>query len=343
MQERKEEKPVMFRQLFLTGLLTTMLTLPAFADVSSVKIPAIAASESVVMCDSDTLTTAENGATVVFKAVWKSKIYSCGPGYYLNKENAACARCLNGYYCEGFSDFPFDGTNHGLHECPEGYINSGEAATAESNCFKVVDVACADKNPYVYGKGTAVYRNSVTQCKKYAGNETCDLIDEHACDIVSLNCEQGFVAKTVEGTLRCVLETKVHCDAGEYLPAGEQVPTKCPENNYCPGGDYDFDLMQSSGIFECPEGLKAPEGAKLPEDCGHILHIDRDKLYLHSDKSTHPSLAVRIDNQDWYANTTPVSEGKKPISTEPNSRTMHIKVKGKEYTVHGRYVETVQD
>ena len=320
------------------GLLTTVCALPAFADVPSVRSPAIAASESVAICDSATLTTSENGATVNFKAIWKPKIYSCETGKYLNKENAVCVPCLAGHYCPGFSDFPFDETNLGLNKCPDDYPNVSGVGVAESDCFRVADIACSEKNPYVYGNGVPVYRNAVTQCKQYSGNNSCDLIDEHACDIVVLNCAEGFVPQPVDGTLRCI-KPQIHCEAGEYVPAGEQTPVKCPENSYCPGGDYTFNQNQASGKFECPEGLKAPEGAKLLADCGIILHIGEDKLYMHSDKSTRPSLAVRAKDKNWYANTTPVSEGEKPISDKPGSKKLHINVNGTEYTVHGRYVE----
>jgi len=329
----------MFRRLLLMGLLTTILVMPAFAALPSSSHPVIPAGESEAMCISDVLGTSEDGKTVTFRAVWEPNKYNCGAGYYLNLEDAACARCLAGYYCEGFSDFSFDGTTHGLEKCDDEYPNSAESATAATDCFKVTDVSCSEKNPYIYGHGTAVYRGGdITQCKQYYGADSCDLIGANACDIVALNCADGYESKTVDGELQCV-SNKVHCEPGEYLPAGSESPAVCPADYYCTGGDYDVNPNADSGATKCAPGLKSPVGAKLLADCGHILRIGGDRLYLHSDKNTHPSLVVQIDGQPWYADMTPVSAGKKTISTDAGSKTMHMTVDGVDYTVHGRYVE----
>ena len=327
----------MFKRLLLMGLLAIVLVVPAFAAGV-----VVAESESEAICNVDTLGTSENGVTVTFRALWSPKTYSCGAGFYLNPENGACASCLSDNYCPGFSFFSFDGSAHGLQACPENFPNSEALSTAESNCFKIDNVVCSEKNPYTYGHGVAVYKGGETSpCKQYSGGESCNLIDTTACDIDYLVCADGYTEEIVEGSKRCIT-TKVHCEPGEYLPVGSESPAKCPENYYCTGGDYDKGLAEDAGATKCPSGLKSPVGAQLYADCGHILHVGDDKLYLHSDKNTQPSLVVQIDGQKWYADMTPVSEGKKPISTDPESKTMHMTVDNVDYTVHGRYTDFIE-
>ncbi|MBR0212815.1 MAG: hypothetical protein IJQ55_04380, partial [Alphaproteobacteria bacterium] len=54
-------------------------------------------------------------------------------------------------------------------------------------------------------------------------------------------------------------------------------------------------------------------------------------IFLHKDKRTSPSLRVDIEGEAWYANTTPISEGKKLL---PSGRSFHVQTPTGEYTVH---------
>ena len=345
----------MFKRLLLVEMLIAMLSLPVFANETggasssaivdesdtgseSAVIPGLITADSDPKCVKDTLGTAENGAEVIFKAIYRAKKYSCGAGYYLKGSTAACVQCLTGYYCDGVTNVDFTGEDLGLNMCNTGFDYSDESATTAQQCFKITEVSCATKNPYTHGHGTAVYANANAQCKQYDGNTACDLIDANACNMVDLSCDPGYTKDTVDGELQCV-RSAVHCDAGTYLPAGSEVPVACLENSYCAGGDWDIGQSADQGITKCEPGLKSPVGAKIPEDCGHVLHIGNDKLYLHSDQQTHPSLVVEIEGQKWYANMTPISEGAKTISSDEGSKTLHIQRNGTEYTVHGRYVE----
>ena len=117
------------------------------------------------------------------------------------------------------------------------------------------------------------------------------------------------------------------CPAGTYWSTETEECVICPANHYC-GGNTD--------PIECDSPLQSPPGAKLVGDCGIVLHIGDEKLYLYADKQTSPSLVVEIDGRKWYGNTTPISQGAKPMSGD-TTKTLHIKFGGAEYTVHGRY------
>ena len=58
------------------------------------------------------------------------------------------------------------------------------------------------------------------------------------------------------------------------------------------------------GITACVAGLYAPAGMWESAQCGRILHIGENVVYLRSVKKTTPSLNVKIGNDIFYGNMT---------------------------------------
>lgn len=222
------------------------------------------------------------------------------------------------------------------HMCPDGYM--GEDTESDADCYKEVSVACSTINPYEHG--TATYRNTSATCRQYYGNESvnnCESVPDSTCAVTGLTCNDGYTLISENGRLGCT-QAFVECEAGTYLPANANECVVCTEDNYCLGGLYTPYQSNAQGITPCESGLKSPAGSQKAADCGYILHVGDDKLYLHADKNTSPSLVVEVEGQKWYGDATPVANGKKTISDDTN-KTMHMEYKGTEYTVHGRYVE----
>ena len=105
------------------------------------------------------------------------------------------------------------------------------------------------------------------------------------------------------GHVSCVDENLV-CSAGEYLPAHGYECTKCPENNYCVGGTYTYSENTTYGATQCPNSWYAPRGMSSADQCGRILHIGENVVYLRNVKKTTPSLNVRVDGYTFYGNMT---------------------------------------
>ena len=91
-----------------------------------------------------------------------------------------------------------------------------------------------------------------------------------------------------------------------------QKTLPCPANSYCPGfadgmplcSDSNYTYGTTLGLNACPTGLLSPAGSWKSSQCGHILHIGDNTLYLHGTKDTTPSLNVRWGDTTWYANMT---------------------------------------
>ena len=78
------------------------------------------------------------------------------------------------------------------------------------------------------------------------------------------------------------------------------------------GGTFVFNASVDQGITQCPNGLFAPAGMPNASQCGRILHVGEDTVYLHQNRQTERTLNVDTDDDgisDFFGNmtTTPVS------------------------------------
>lgn len=158
------------------------------------------------------------------------------------------------------------------------------------------------------------------------------------CSYDVLNTMSGVVYLRAKWAL-----SEYECPAGHYLPKNHtnclDDDTICAPDHYCAGGTYTYNTTQDQGAQTCPNGLKSPAGSKNENDCGHLLHIGEETLYLSKNKQTgRPSLAIRVGEQTYYANMTPISEGAKPITNGASSK-LHVISNGVHYTVHDSSVE----
>lgn len=326
----------MFRRLFLIVLCVVTLLSPVVVFAESVEPSSANTSVSLIkegaLCDLATLGVSEDGASVVLRAVWIPKVYRCGQGYYLKKteDSVDCAICPKDAYCPGFEDHTYTESEYGKTQCETGYYTDSTGSTKQQDCYRTRTVSCAEMNPFSCPYiQSVVYDNPTTTCTEHWGGESvCD----SACVITDLVCAPGYKSSHVGNVWSCV-EEGVSCEAGKYLPAGANECAVCPADSFCSGGKYTPDNTKNQGIESC-DGLKSPTGSQSERDCGKILRVNGEALYLHADKrGPNPSLVVEIDGKKWYANTTPVSQGTKPMS-EGSNKTVHMLINGQEYTVH---------
>ena len=332
----------MFRRLFLFVFLVLTVSSPvvAFAGIDDTESSPGSLVVTGSYCNKSTLGTAENQETVAFAPVWEAAKYSCGAGYYLDadvvrRDNNGCTACPKDEYCPGFYDYTFNESDYGKTACPPGYF-ADQKSKNSSDCYKIQEnVSCKAVNPYVVEHGVVAYANVKTACKEYYGTESLVALDSEACAITGVNCDAGYEAHQIAGNWSCV-ESSVVCQAGQYLPKNSRDCAVCPNDSYCPGNDtengYDIFAEADQGIIECSGGLKSPMGASSEKDCGKILHVNGDVVYLHKDKRG-PSLVVDISGTTWYADATPVVDGEKKMSAD-SDKELHIMIGNTEYTVH---------
>ena len=177
-----------------------------------------------------------------------------------------------------------------------------------------------------------------TECTICPSNSWCpggDLVFSESEDVGINPCPDNMTSD--EGSADVSdCSADIHCDAGYYLPANSLVCERCQNNYYCPGGDLtpaDADV----GINECPAGLVAPAGTADIGNCGKVMRIGNNVLYLTQTRQTTPALAARIDGVVYYARTTPVSNGLRHIN-ENTTDYLRTNIDGTEYSIHDNTV-----
>ena len=99
----------------------------------------------------------------------------------------------------------------------------------------------------------------------------------------------------------------ITCNVGQYVPKLWNSCTTCLENSYCPGGTFSFNGITSQGTTACAAGLYAPAGMWESAQCGRILHIGNEVVYLRASKITDHALHVDVDHDgvaDYFGNMT---------------------------------------
>ncbi len=111
-------------------------------------------------CTVDVLGVSENNAVANTIATWDAIEYTLNPGQYLNvtETDVATATCPAGSYCVG-GGFTVETANNSIAQCPTGYPNSADGASADTQCYiacttDMVPKATAVKGNDYYGTGT---------------------------------------------------------------------------------------------------------------------------------------------------------------------------------------------
>ena len=120
------------------------------------------------------------------------------------------------------------------------------------------------------------------------------------------------------------------CPVGQYMPANTDGCVACPADSYCAGGTYTFNETVTQGIESCPNSLYSPVGSSSVAQCGRILHVGDNVVYLRSVKQTTPSLNVQIGNDIFYGNMT-TADVQMNINTE---RKLKVRFNDTTYSIY---------
>ncbi len=139
-------------------------------------------------CTVDVLGVSDNNATANTIATWDLIDYTLNPGQYLNVTETSVDKvtCPAGSYCVG-GGFTVETANNSIAQCPTGYPNSANGASADTQCYTACTVATAN-----IAHATAVSGNDYFG----TGVDTCG----------ATACETGY---HVDGDVELVEQTPV--------------------------------------------------------------------------------------------------------------------------------------
>ena len=139
-----------------------------------------------------------------------------------------------------------------------------------------------------------------------------------------------------------VYEPNQHtCNPGYYMPANYDGCARCLADSYCAGGTYAFNETVTQGAVSCASGLYAPAGMWESAQCGRILHIGDEVVYLHQTKKTSPALHIDVDNDgvaDFFGNVTTLDV---PM-TNVTQRKLKLSYGGQTYSVYDDSVDLTE-
>ena len=96
-------------------------------------------------CTVDVLGVSDNNATANTIATWDLIDYTLNPGQYLNVTETSVdkATCPAGSYCVG-GGYTVETADNSIAQCPTGYPNSANGASADTQCYTACTVATAN-------------------------------------------------------------------------------------------------------------------------------------------------------------------------------------------------------
>ena len=111
-------------------------------------------------------------------------------------------------------------------------------------------------------------------------------------------------------------DCKITCSGGEYVPTAGDGCVNVGAGYWGAGGT----VSQTStlGRNECASGLTtigSGAGADEAGDCGRVLNVGDEKIYLRSTKKTTPSLNISINGDVFYGNMSTATKGSLRINS----------------------------
>jgi len=117
------------------------------------------------------------------------------------------------------------------------------------------------------------------------------------------------------------------CNPGYYLPENSTECVLCEANHYCAGGE-------NAVMQPCGEGFVSPTGIAEAGDCGKILHIGEDVVYLTQTQHSVPAFAAQIGGKTYYAKTKPVVNNEFVPVTNGSHRSLKMWYNNAEYAIY---------
>ena len=270
---------------------------------------------------------------------------SCNDGYEVSGNGTtapACTACTVGSYGGG--------NTVACSVCPNGGTTASVATTAITSCYKT-------GLPYEATRGDGTQRCFYTSGDGDSAEYSTD------CDSIQItSCDAKYYLKTATDT-NCT-----GAGTGYWSAAGELTRTRCPTNyrsggaassqsgckTKCADGAYVATAKAAcvnvgSGYYaathtvaygktssvrgQCADGLTTigyGAGANEEGDCGRVLNVDGEKLYLRSTKKTEHALHVRVGEDVFYGNMDTSSK----VISEGATNKLRIRYNDTVYYVH---------
>ena len=245
---------------------------------------------------------AYNGSKYQIKNSQAKYWYSANSGYYLD-----VVRILNGIVFYTYSK-----------QCTNGAENSyytGAGSPGGNDC------------PWVCNDGFYRDGNSCLVCPDgmecVGGGVICPMgmyAEKNQC----MPCPSGYTDSQKSGA-QSIKDCQIKCIGGTYISKSESQKCENVGEGYWIGENY-TNYGATGTKNACEAGMTTigyGAGADEADDCGRILHIGEEKVYLRQSPRTEPTLVVKYGEKKYYAHTTTKEVGR-----------IRLGISGKVYSVY---------
>ncbi len=224
---------------------------------------------------------------------------TCAAGTRVVTADAACTTPTGSWYTASHSVTAGSTTPAAtVKACLTNYSTPNTTTRTDHDASTDCKISCA--------AGTRVATENATSCTTPAGNWYVGAHSVAQGSISSYsNCLTNY---TISGTAAANHDTasdcKISCGGGSYIATANN--TTCSDVGAGYWAAASTVSQGSAGVRNaCDDGLTtigSGAGADEVGDCGRVLNVNGEKIYLRSERKTTPSLNVSINGTTFYGN-----------------------------------------
>ena len=254
---------------------------------------------------------------------------------FVKTAKSAEETCTAGGYCPGGVKVNWNSTG-GRTPASAGYYVGGTGATSQTACAAGTytdttgQTSCSPAVAGTYTTGCQLTASGAsTKTLACTGTSVCatnTYSSAKASACTACATAQGYTNSGNTAAAHAELAScKATCSGGQYVATAGAGCVNVGTGYYGPGGT----VAQNGtlGRNQCPVGLTTigyGAGADEAGDCGRVMHMGENKLYLRSTKKTTPSLNVKVGDTTYYGNmTSGTTKGKLRVKSGTTTYSVH--------------------
>ena len=254
---------------------------------------------------------------------------------FVKTAKSAEETCTAGGYCPGGVKVNW-GSTGGRTPASAGYYVGGTGATSQTACAAGTytsttgQTSCSSAVAGTYTTGCQVTASGAsTKTLACAGTSVCatnTYSSAKASACTACATAKGYTNSGTTAAAHAELAScKATCSGGQYVATAGAGCVNVGTGYYGAGGTVGQNATLARN--QCPAGLTTigyGAGADEAGDCGRVMHMGEDKLYLRSTKKTTPSLNVKVGDTTYYGNmTSGTTKGKLRVKSGTTTYSVH--------------------
>ncbi len=254
---------------------------------------------------------------------------------FVKTAKSAEETCTAGGYCPGGVKVNWNSTG-GRTPASAGYYVSGTGATSQTACAAGTytsttgQTSCSSAVAGTYTTGCQVTASGAsTKTLACTGTSVCatnTYSSAKASACTACATAKGYTNSGTTAAAHAELAScKATCSGGQYVATAGAGCVNVGTGYYGVGGTVGQNATLARN--QCPVGLTTigyGAGADEAGDCGRVMHMGENKLYLRSTKKTTPSLNVKVGDAIYYGNmTSGTTKGKLRVKSGATTYSVH--------------------